>query len=168
MFGEHRLAVHFSSASDDWLTPPHIIERVLQVLGQIDLDPCADDDHDPNVPATRHFTIADDGLTQEWSGQVFLNPPYGRAIGDWVAKLVEEYTAGRVPQAIALLPARTDTAWFRLLRDFPLCFLYGRLNFSGHENGAPFPSVIVGLGCPLAAFLSAFGDVGDVYCRVTG
>jgi hypothetical protein len=161
-----RLAVHFSSASEEWLTPPHIITRVVQVLGAIDLDPCSNDGL-PNVPAARHFTAAADGLNQDWLGRAFLNPPYGRAIGDWVEKLVREYAAGRVPQAIALLPARTDTAWFRPLMDYLLCFLYGRLNFSEHENGAPFPSVVVGLGCSLERFLDAFGDIGGVYRRVT-
>jgi len=105
---EHRLAVHFSSASDEWLTPPHIIARVVQVLGAIDLDPCSNDHGAPNVPAARHFTAADDGLAQPWVGRVFMNSPYGRSIGRWVDKLVGEYEAGRVTQAIALLPARTQ------------------------------------------------------------
>ncbi|MBU0494365.1 MAG: helix-turn-helix domain-containing protein [Chloroflexi bacterium] len=163
---DDRLSVHFSSASAEWLTPPHIIARVVQVLGAIDLDPCSNDG-EPNIPAIQHFTAADDGLAQEWIGRVYMNPVYGRAIGQWVEKLVSEHAAGRVPQGLALLPARTDTAWFRLLVDYPLCFLHGRLNFSGHENGAPFPSVVVGLGCDLVAFLDAFEDLGAVFRRVT-
>ncbi|MBU1751251.1 MAG: ParB N-terminal domain-containing protein [Chloroflexi bacterium] len=163
---DDRLAVHFSSVNAEWLTPPHIIVRVVRVLGGIDLDPCSNDGA-PNVPAARHFTVADDGLAQEWTGRVYMNPVYGRTIGQWVEKLVREHAAGHVPQALALLPARTDTAWFRLLVDYPLCFLHGRLNFSGHENGAPFPSVVVGLGCDLDAFLGAFEDIGAVFRRVT-
>jgi hypothetical protein len=84
----------------------------------------------------------------------------------WIDKLVKEYQAGRVTQAIALLPARTDTRWMARLRSFPRCFLRGRLKFSGHENSAPFPSVVVALGCDLEDFVQAFGDIGDVYRRV--
>jgi hypothetical protein len=83
----------------------------------------------------------------------------------WIDKLVKEYQAGRVTQAIALLPARTDTRWMARLRSFPRCFLRGRLKFSGCENSAPFPSVVMALGCDLEAFVVAFGDIGDV-CRL--
>ena len=38
-----------------------------------------------------------------------LNPPYGREIDVWIAKLVEEYDAGSVSEALALIPARVDT-----------------------------------------------------------
>ncbi len=37
-----RLAVHFSSVTAEWTTPPAVLTRVVQCLGAIDLDPCAD------------------------------------------------------------------------------------------------------------------------------
>jgi hypothetical protein len=132
-------------------------------MGAIDLDPCSTGHENPNVPAAWHYAKEDDGLAQKWHGRVYMNPPYGRVIGSWVEKLVLEYKAGRVPQAIALLPARTDTRWMARLRDYPRCFLRGRLKFSGHKNSAPFPSVVVALGCDLGKFVAAFGDIGDVY-----
>ncbi|MEO1764936.1 MAG: hypothetical protein AAFR83_23965, partial [Cyanobacteria bacterium J06629_18] len=35
--------VRKKKSSDCWYTPPYILELVVQVLGEIDLDPCADD-----------------------------------------------------------------------------------------------------------------------------
>lgn len=160
-----------TSNTPEWQTPPYVIERVLRLMGAIDLDPCSNSHENPNVPAAQHYTLENDGLAQMWHGRIYMNPPYGRAIDLWVKKLVLEYEAGRVIQAVALLPARTDTRWMARLRGFPRCFLRGRLKFaargavlgSTHENSAPFPSVVVALGCDLGRFLAAFGDIGDVY-----
>jgi hypothetical protein len=60
------------------------------------------------------------------SGRVYLNPPYGREIDNWVARLVDEHASGSVPEAVALVPARVDTEWFRRLDPFPRCFIWGR------------------------------------------
>jgi phage N-6-adenine-methyltransferase len=156
-------SVHFSSQSFEWYTPPKIIYRVVRVLGAIDLDPCSDDER--NVPAKIHFTQAEDGLRQHWVGNLFMNPPYGRTIAAWVQKLIDEYDRGSVTAAIALVPARTDTIWFRKFRDWPVCFIAGRLRFSGHENSAPFPSALVYLGEHIDKFNATFSDVGDVWVR---
>lgn len=158
-----RLAPLMSSASPEWYTPQEILTRVVEVMGGIDLDPCSNSHDDPNVPATHHYTEEDDGLSQKWHGRVYMNPPYGRVIGDWVNKLVSEFESGQVTQAIALVPARTDTQWFRLFRPYLRCFVSGRLKFSDHDNSAPFPSAIVALGCDPAAFVEAFSDMGDVF-----
>lgn len=143
------------------MTPPELIEAVVDVLGGIDLDPCSDSRR--SVPARKHFTEAEDGLSRDWHGRVYMNPPYGGAIESWVAKLQSVYDAGAVGEAIALLPSRTDTAWFRLLRSYPRCFIAGRLTFSGCESPAPFPSVVVYLGKQVPKFVRRFSDSGDCY-----
>lgn len=157
------LAPLMSSNSAEWYTPPDIIERALAVLGgTIDLDPCAEPAK--SVPALRHYTAADDGLSKPWHGHVYMNPPYGNTIGDWIAKLAAECAKpGHVTCAIALVPARTDTKWWRVLSSHPVCFIEGRLRFSGHENGAPFPSAVFGVGIAPAALQERFGDIGLVY-----
>lgn len=159
--------VHFSSETAEWYTPQHIIGRVVHVLGAIELDPCAEPEK--RVPALNHYTREDDGLNQRWFGKVYMNPPYrkGREMQLWAAKLVKAYEAGEVTEAIALVPARTDTGWFALLRDYPRCFLRGRLKFSGHDNSAPFPSSAFYLGPNKALFIKTFEDLGDVFERVT-
>ena len=155
--------VHYSSETPEWYTPPEIITRTQKTLGKIDLDPCSGPEN--TVPATRSFSKADDGLSFDWCGRVYMNPPYGREIGAWVEKLVAEHKAGRTKEAIALVPARVDTDWFRTFRDFVVCFVDGRLKFSGHENSAPFPSAAVYLGPNVARFAKSFGDMGDVWVR---
>jgi hypothetical protein len=159
------ISIHFSSRSEEWYTPSEVIDRVIATLGTIDLDPCSNSRSRPVVPARNHFTKRDDGLSRQWFGRVFMNPPYGRDVKRWVAHLCAEHKCGRVTAAIALLHARTDTAWFSLFRDYTLCFVRGRLKFAGQGagNSAPFPSVLAYLGPQPAAFASAFADIGTIY-----
>lgn len=137
--------VHFMSETDEWYTPKEIIESVLEVLGEIDLDPCSNSKSHPAIPANKHFTKNEDGLTKSWDGTVYMNPPYGREIKDWVLKIMEEREAGKI-EGIALVPARTDTDWFSQLDAHPWCAVRGRLKFSSNPNSAPFPSAVFYLG----------------------
>jgi len=161
-----RTAVHYSSEGQEWYTPPHVIHAALACLGGIDLDPASNSHTEPAVPAAKHLTAVDDGLSHHWSGRVFLNPPYGTVIGRWTRKLLMEYEDGDVHAAIALLPARTDTAWFRELAPYPRCFVHGRLSFSGHEHSAPFPSAVVYMGDDVDCFVAAFARLGDTFSRI--
>lgn len=161
------LAPLMSSKSTNERTPDQIIERAILTMGAIDLDPCSDNVLSPNVPAGAHFTEANDALTKDWFGRVYMNPPYGRQIDEWVAKLVAEFFAGKVTQAVALLPARTDTRWMARLREFPRCYVRGRLKFKNHTSGAPFPSVVVYLGSGHRSFIKAFAPLGDVYWLIS-
>jgi len=156
----------YSSNSSEWYTPSEIIYKVCDVLGEIDLDPCSDSFDKPNIPAKNIFTKKDDALNKEWFGRVYMNPPYGNVIDKWTEKLSDEYDKERVQEAIALLPGRPDTVWFRGLNKHPRCFIFGRLIFSGQENSAPFPSMVVYMGNRLNEFINAFGDIGDIYMRI--
>jgi phage N-6-adenine-methyltransferase len=154
----------YSSATPEWYTPRHIIDRVEKVFGQIDLDPCSNS-NDPDeaaVPATDYWTKDDNGITQEWRGKVYMNPPYGDEIATWVGRLIGAYEDGEIVEGIALLPARTDTAWFQSLADYRICFVRGRLRFSQSENSAPFPSAVVYLGPDTDLFWESFRDLGFI------
>ena len=161
------LAPLMSSESAEWYTTPDILEAVAAVMGAIDLDPCSNSHETPNVPATSHFTKDDDGLSQDWFGRVYMNPPYGSEIPHWIDKIVLEYLEGRMQEGIVLVPARPDTQWFRALRDFDRCFMFGRVRFNDHENSAPFPTMLVNIGCDRRRFFEVMSDLGDVYRRVT-
>lgn len=160
----HRQSVHFSSDTPEHYTPREIIEAVIACMGAIDLDPCSNSYANPNVPATTHYTVEDDGLAQTWQGKVYMNPPYGREIGKWVAKLRDEYDCGNVTEAIALVPARTDTDWFdQLIDGYRLhCFVHGRLQFIGNDGNAPFPSALVYLGDKPENFFYTFRSFGRI------
>lgn len=76
------------SATDVWLTPP----KLLAQLGHFDLDPCSPLNRPWNT-ADNHYTIEDDGLTQPWFGRIWMNPPYGRGMDQWM-KRIKDYAAG--------------------------------------------------------------------------
>lgn len=161
-----RLAGLMTSDSAEWYTPPEVIAAAIKAMGAIDLDPCADAGH--NVPAAQWFTQADNGLDQPWRGRVYMNPPYGRDINLWIAKLVEEFEYNNVSEAIALVPGRIDTAWYRALAErgkATACHVSGRLRFSDADP-APFPSVAVYLGDDAAAFIAAFAGLGTPWRMV--
>lgn len=153
----------YTSATPEWYTPAHIIDQVIKVFGEIDLDPCSNaKGAAANVDALNHYTIEDNGLIQPWQGKVYMNPPYGDEIGPWVNRLVQAYQTEEIREGIALLPGRTDTAWFQPLFAYPICFVRGRLKFSGAENSATFPSVIVYLGIDIPVFQDFFRDIGPI------
>lgn len=129
-----------SSRTDNWSTDPAVFAKLAQEFGPFDLDPCATPE---NAKCPRFFTREDDGLAQHWAGRVFMNPPYGRELGRWVAKAWESSQNG-CQIVVCLVPARTDTAWWHeyALRG-EVRFLRGRLKFGGCENPAPFPSAVV-------------------------
>jgi hypothetical protein len=159
-----KMAVHFSSDTPEHYTPKEIINAVIECMGAIDLDPCSNSWENPNVPAGFHFTQDVDGLSRHWAGRVFMNPPYGREISKWVDKLCAEYKTGHVTEAIALVPARTDTDWFdKLIDGYKFhCFVHGRLVFIGNDNSAPFPSAIVYFGTEWGRFYAAFRPFGRI------
>lgn len=152
------------AATHVWLTPPEI----LAALGPFDLDPCAAPSPRPWPTAARHIELPDDGLAAEWSGRVWLNPPYGKHTGDWLAKL-----AGH-NNGIALVFARTDT---RMFRDHVwgkvagLLFLDRRPHFhlpdgtraKGNSGG---PLVLLAYGASNAIALQRCGLPGHYFCNV--
>ncbi len=132
-------SVHFSSATDLWATPDDVFSELHREF-QFTLDVCALPE---NAKCGAFFTPADDGLAQAWTGTCWMNPPYGREIGRWVAKARESAEAGAT--VVCLLPARTDTAWWHehVTRADEVRFVRGRLRFGNAGNAAPFPSAIV-------------------------
>lgn len=129
----------FSSDRMDWETPKELFDH-WNKLFDFNLDVCA---LPHNAKCKRFFTPEDDGLAQEWAGnRCWMNPPYGKDIAKWVKKASEEAKKGAL--VVALLPARTDTAWFHnyVLPYAQITFLRGRVKFVGGTSGAPFPSII--------------------------
>ena len=131
----------FSSKDDKWSTPQDFFDELNNEF-HFTLDPCADDS---NHKCERYYTEEDDGLLQDWEGEiVFCNPPYGKAIKDWVRKA---YIEGCKPNTtvVMLIPARTDTIYFHkyIYHKAEIRFLKGRLKFGNSKNSAPFPSMVV-------------------------
>lgn len=131
--------VMFSSASDDWATPATFFEDLDRIYS-FTLDVCASES---NAKCARFFDKKKNGLLQSWAGETcWMNPPYGREIGAWIKKAYEESQQGAY--VVALVPARTDTAWWHeWAMKGQVTFIRGRLKFGGSKNSAPFPSALV-------------------------
>ena len=129
--------------NDEWLPPPYIFLG----LGPFDLDPCSPVVR-PWPIAKKHYTKEDDGLSKEWEGRVWCNPPYGREAEKWLKRLCEH------GNGIALIFARTETEmFFRYVweKASAVLFIRGRLIFY-HVDGerakanAGAPSCLVAYG----------------------
>ncbi len=135
-------AVMFSSKTSEWETPQDFFDK-LNAEFNFTLDPCATRE---NAKCAKYFTVEDDGLKQDWQGEiVFCNPPYGRAIKDWVKKCYEESRKENTT-VVMLIPARTDTKHFHEYiyhKAKEIRFIKGRLKFGNSKNSAPFPSMVV-------------------------
>ena len=132
------MSVHFSSKTDLWETPQAFFDK-YHARYAFTLDVCATAD---NAKCDRFYTEKDNGLYQPWRGVCWMNPPYGRTIGQWMRKAYEESQRGAL--VVCLVPARTDTAWWHdYATKGQVTFIRGRLKFGGHVNSAPFPSATV-------------------------
>ena len=132
----------FSSKTDQWATPQAFFDKLNEEFN-FTLDPCADEF---NHKCERFFTIAENGLAQDWKNEtVFCNPPYGRETKQWVKKCFSEVQEGNCPCTVMLIPARTDTQWFHdyIYKKAEIRFIKGWLKFGDSKNAAPFPSMVV-------------------------
>jgi phage N-6-adenine-methyltransferase len=136
-----------SSGQNGWTTPLWLLDKLYPIFGTFDLDPCSPTHNRKTAPvkARVYYTEADNGLTLPWAGTVFVNPPYGRGLKDWIAKCHHEATCGNVQTIIALIPARTDTSYWHqhVAGRAAILFLRGRLSFGNTGDAAPFPSALV-------------------------
>lgn len=139
-----------SSISDSWTTPRDFYEKLnkefnfaLDAAALQSSTLCPDNWYGPDHPEQSR----QDALARSWSddsdgGTVWLNPPYGRAIKAFMAKAHKE--AGGGLTVVALVPARTDTAWWHdscIMHE--VRFIRGRLKFGNSKNSAPFPSAVI-------------------------
>ena len=132
----------FTSDTCEWETPQEFFDQLDKEF-HFTLDPCADE---TNHKCERYFTKEQDGLKQDWSGEiVFCNPPYGRKVGKWVEKCFREVYQGGCKCAVLLLFANTDTKWFHdwIYHKAEVRFIKGRLRFGGGRVNSPKPSMVV-------------------------
>jgi len=133
----------FSSKSNDWATPQDFYNQ-LDAEFEFTLDPCASQS---SAKCASFYTADDDGLSKDWEGHtVFMNPPYGRKIGNWIQKAYEEGEKSNT-RVVALIPARTDTKYWHnyCMKATEIRFVKGRLKFGqgNTKNSAPFPSAVI-------------------------
>jgi phage N-6-adenine-methyltransferase len=93
-----------SKDSDEYYTPQWIF-KALNI--KFDLDVSAPKNGVPWLPAQNHYSIEDNGLTQDWYGKVWMNPPYSKPT-PWINRFIEH------GNGVALLPFM-KSKWFELI-----------------------------------------------------
>jgi len=158
-FFTNKSATKNTHKSVEWYTPAWIFEELAIAF---DLDPSSPHDMETAVPANTKFTVFDDGLSKEWFGRVWLNPPYGKATPFWIRRMIEH------GNGIALVFCRTDTKWCQeaMAAASAMLFVAGRIDFvPGHENAhkksrCGAGTVMFAFGAECAKALSRLSDRG--------
>jgi hypothetical protein len=141
--------------TDEWYTPRWIFEALGMLFKT---DPC---NNGPGGTPSRDwcmFNFPAGGLEQNWTGSVWLNPPFGgrNGIKPWLEKFAEH------DNGIAIVPNRTATDWFQDFTNHAsaLLFIRGKVKFlrpDGSEGKSPgYGNVLVAYGGQMAdALLSS-------------
>lgn len=141
----------------EWYTPPWCIELAREVLGTVDLDPASAALPQTWIQAKTWFSKEDDGLSREWFGNVWMNPPCSMTRGVsnqaiWTAYLEEQYRLKRVARAIILVYSSLGYKWYEdLWVRYPVCCVRERIA-SIREDGT------YGNPAPKAHSFIYFGD----------
>lgn len=152
------------TGNNEYYTPAEWIDRARDVMGGIDLDPASNAMAQGIVNATIYYTEETDGLAHEWSGKVWMNPPYAKGlIGQFIQKLSDAYDSGDVTEAIVLVDNKTDTRWFSRIWEScsAVAFTVGRIGFYNKDTESSSPtngSAFFYLGKKPKAFAFAFSD----------
>jgi hypothetical protein len=156
-----------NSGENEWYTPERFIEAARLTMGQIDLDPASSERANKTVKAGVIYTIDDDGLAQDWFGNVWMNPPYAQPLmTQFAEKLISELP--ELCTAIVLVNNATETKWFQLMaKQAPaLCFPEARIKFidkEGKESGSPLQGqTFLYFGSSVDRFKKNFSQFGFV------
>ena len=100
-----------------------------------------------NAKCREFLTKSGNALSSLWSGVVWLNPPYDKSIGDWIATA---YWSAKCNGAtvVCLIQARsTETAWWHkyAMKAYEIRFVENRLHFklNGKSGRANFGSLLL-------------------------
>jgi len=128
-------------SSDDYYTPKHIFDLLNLIF---DLDVAAPPNGAPFVPCKNYLTQAENGLTSDWYGSVWMNPPYSNPT-PWVDRFIQH------KQGVALLPT-SNGRWFGTLWNSGAAF--GVLDYLRFYT----PTGIMPSSAPNRCWLVAFGE----------
>ena len=149
--------------TDCWNTPPEFVGDVLKYFGTLDLDPCSNDEDNPNVPAKKVYTEITNGLAHRWSANsVFMNHPYSQS-DKWIPYAVSQYELGYAKEMILLIKLDVSTKWWRSVSQYSWIAVNERMKFGDGTGASPFQSAIIYLGNNLEKFNTIFCKYGTLY-----
>lgn len=163
---EHKPHVSNNSGNNEWYTPRKYVDAARRVLGGIDLDPASCAYANETVQAERFYSVEDDGLTKEWRGRVWMNPPYNaESVVKFTEKFVDEYEAGHINEGIVLVNNATETSWFVNMVNVAAAIVFprGRIRYesSTRESLAPLQGqAFLYFGENIDKFFDAFSEIG--------
>ena len=158
-----------NSGENEWYTPAEYIESARAVMGSIDTDPASSEIANATVNAYQFYTKNDDGLTKEWRGNVWMNPPYAQPlISQFSQAISKKFTDGEITEAIVLVNNATETVWFQLMAEHAsaVCFPKSRIRFldPNGKPGAPLQGqAILYFGKFQIAFSDEFQKYGKTF-----
>lgn len=150
--------------TDCWNTPVEFVGDVVKFFGgSVDLDPCSNDEEQPNVPAKKVYTEETNGLAHEWvADSVFMNHPYSDS-KRWVPYAAHQYECGNAKEMVLLIKLDVSTKWWNSVAKYPWVAVNKRLKFGQGKGAAPFQSAIIYLGKDLKRFKDTFSKYGHLY-----
>jgi len=159
--------VSHNSGEHEWYTPTRFIESARKVMGSIDLDPATSELAQETVKAGIYYTVEHNGLDQEWSGNIWMNPPYQAGLID---RFIVKLDTSDIKSSIVLVNNSTDTEWFDLLmtKSCAACFPKGRIKFLDKcgNKGAPLQGqAIVYRGENPDSFCNEYRKYGNVLMK---
>lgn len=188
--------INQSSGAVEYYTPPEWTEAARECMGSIELDPASSLAANLSVMAERFFSESDDGLSQPWQAKtLWMNHPFHRgeracpknhdkckkktckkrghhidkdipSNDDWITKLIAEYEAGNIKEAICITFASTSEGWFRKLLKYPQCMPDKRVQYYNPDgtinNNVTKGSAITYLGPNLDKFAATFRKLGTI------
>ncbi|MCP4867084.1 MAG: hypothetical protein GY897_24385 [Alteromonas sp.] len=188
--------INQSSGTFEYYTPEIWVNAAREVMGGIELDPASSLTANLVVMADHFFDEETNGLKQPWIAQsLWMNHPFHRGEKpcptnrdkckkktcktrghhidtpipsnmDWVTKLISEYEAGNVKQAICISFASTSEGWFKKLLKYPQCFPNGRIQYykpdGTLDNNVTKGSCLTYLGPDYLKFADVFKRYGTV------
>lgn len=93
---------------DSRFTPKPIADAIEAAFGKVAYDPCAHSSSPVKAPRQVFKAAGQDGLKEEWSGQVvFVNQPYSSS-SLWLRKIAVEWRAGRTGVLLCLVNSKTE------------------------------------------------------------
>jgi hypothetical protein len=158
-----------STGNNEWYTPEKYTDAARLVMGGIDLDPASSFEANKTINASECFDQNDDGLLHQWSGRVWMNPPFAQPfVRLFSEKIIYHYNLGDILQACVLVNNGTETKHGQILLEScdAACFTKGRIRFLAPDKvtkNAPLQGqMILYFGDNIKSFCDVFSVFGVV------